>query len=220
MKDLTISQQYLICCVNKHGKISGYAAEKRICLIAAALLELRLEGSLRIEQKKVISIRPPQEGYNHLQPLYDFIAEKSPIKILKLLDAYNMSLTDKKFQELFSSIGDSLSQLELVTVSRGGLLKRELRYLPSPETVIQIIDRLRTEFLGHGKLAGDSAAMMVLLERSKLLKEYFSKFEQQQMKDKLQAAMDSADGQLVRQMVVYIEQVLAVISIAAAAPGK
>lgn len=220
MKDLTLSQQYLICCVNQRGKISGYAAEKRVCLIAAALLELRLEGSVRIEQKKVIAIRPPQGGCSHLQPLYDFIAEKGPIKILKLLDAYNMSLTDKKFHELFCSIGDSLVQLNLVTPSRGGLLRKEQRYLPSPETVNRIIDRLRTEFLGRGKLAGDTAAMMVLLERSKLLRDYFSKFEQQQMKDKLKVAMDSADGQLVRQMVISIEQVLTVISIASAAPGK
>ena len=215
MKDLTLSQKHLICIVNNKGKISGYAAEKRVCMIAAALLDLKLAGCVRIEQKTVAAIQPLPETCSHLKPLYDFIADKSPIKIIKLMDAYNMSLTDKKFSELFNSIGDSLAGFNLVTVSSGGLFAKSKRYLPSAEIINQIIDGVRTEFLGKSKLSENTAALMVLLDHSKMLKEYFSDSQQKQMKDRLQTVMESVNGQLVCQMVRHIEQIVSVIAISA-----
>ena len=56
---------------------------------------------------------------------------------------------------------------------------------------------------------------MVLLDHSKMLKEYFSDSQQKQMKDRLQTVMESVNGQLVCQMVRHIEQIVSVIAISA-----
>ena len=73
---------------------------------------MRLDGCIKVEQKQIRVVKPLPERLSYFKPLYDFLYEKSPIKIIKMLDAYNISLTDKKFQELFCSLGDSLCEKE------------------------------------------------------------------------------------------------------------
>ena len=46
MKDMTLTQEYFICAVNGKGKISGFSTEKQVCLVAAGLLELQMEGCI------------------------------------------------------------------------------------------------------------------------------------------------------------------------------
>ena len=44
MRDLTISQEYLICAVNEKGTLFTFNTEKMVCLVAAAQLGLHQEG--------------------------------------------------------------------------------------------------------------------------------------------------------------------------------
>ena len=53
MKDMTLTQEYFICAVNGKGKISGFSTEKQVCLVAAGLLELQMEGCICIDKKQV-----------------------------------------------------------------------------------------------------------------------------------------------------------------------
>ena len=51
MKDMTLSQEYLICAVNEKGKIGSMNIEKVVCLLAAGLLELQLAECITMDQK-------------------------------------------------------------------------------------------------------------------------------------------------------------------------
>lgn len=45
MKDLTITQEYMICALNEKGKMSElFGVEKIVCFVATGLLEMKLEG--------------------------------------------------------------------------------------------------------------------------------------------------------------------------------
>ena len=57
------------------------------------------------------------------------------------------------------------------------------------------------------------AALVILLEQGKCLKPYFSAFEQKEMRDKLQAISQTPAGKAVRDMVEYVENLIAVMTL-------
>ncbi len=58
MKDMTLSQEYLICAVNEKGKIGSMNIEKVVCLLAAGLLELQLAECITMDQKAATVTAP------------------------------------------------------------------------------------------------------------------------------------------------------------------
>ena len=49
---LSLSQSYLLCMLNKRGKISGWNTEKAACLTASCVIELLLDQKLCYEKKR------------------------------------------------------------------------------------------------------------------------------------------------------------------------
>lgn len=62
MRDLTLSQEYLLCAVNEKGRLPHLGVERTVCLVAAALLELQLEGCVAVDKKYVTVTGPPAGG--------------------------------------------------------------------------------------------------------------------------------------------------------------
>ena len=62
MRDLTLSQEYLLCAVNEKGRLPHLGVERTVCLVAAALLELQLEGCVAVDKKYVTVTGPLPEG--------------------------------------------------------------------------------------------------------------------------------------------------------------
>lgn len=62
MKDMTLTQEYLVCAVNEKGKIGSMNIEKVVCLLAAGLLELQLAECITMDQKAGCRHRPAAAG--------------------------------------------------------------------------------------------------------------------------------------------------------------
>ena len=105
MRDLTLSQEYLLCAVNEKGRLPHLGVERTVCLVAAALLELQLEGCVAVDKKYVTVKGPLPEGQAHLRPLYAFVNRPKPIRKEKLLEEYTYTVTDAQRDELLESIG-------------------------------------------------------------------------------------------------------------------
>ena len=73
--------------------------------------------------------------------------------------------------------------------------------------------RRQAELLEEGEVTEDVAALVILLEQGKCLKPYFSAFEQKEMRDKLQAISQTPAGKAVRDMVEYVENLIAVMTL-------
>lgn len=220
MQDLSITQEYLICAVNERGRLPGFHPERLVCFVAAGLLELQLEGCVAIEGKTVRALRLLPKRRQYLQPLYDLIAQKQPVKLDTLIETYCISFTDQRARELLVAVGGSLAALGLAEEAAGGLLGGQRRYLPTREAVQSVAELLRAELLEAGEMTEDAAALAVLLEHGGCLKPYFSAFEQKELKQRLRILMDSPDGQLVRRLVEHIELILAAISASAGASAS
>lgn len=214
MKDLSIIQKYLLCAVSEKGTLSDVSTEKQVCFVAAGLLELQLEGCLSLEGKKAEITGPLPKSRQHLRPLYDFIAEKSPVKIEKIVEAYRIAFTDKRMKELLAAVGGSLAALGLAEEGKAGLLGRKAVYMSDREAVRSVVEELRAELLEEGPVTEDAAALTVLLDKGKCLKPYFSQFEQKEMRRKLKALLDAPEGRLVKAMVEHVETLMAALAAA------
>ena len=149
----------------------------------------------------------------HLRPLYDYLNTGKPMQTEKLLEEYTYSVTDAHLNELMAAIGDSLVQQGLMTPVKAGLLGKKQGYLPTREAINAVVDLVRAELLEEGEATEDVAALVILLEQGKCLKPYFSAFEQKEMRDKLQAISQTPAGKAVRDMVEYVENLIAVMTL-------
>ena len=147
MRDLTLSQEYLLCAVNEKGRLPHLGVERTVCLVAAALLELQLEGCVAVDKKYVTVTGPLPEGQAHLRPLYAFVNRPKPIRKEKLLEEYTYTVTDAQRDELLESIGRSLADLGLVQPVKVGLLGKKKGYAPTPEAISGVVDMIRAELL-------------------------------------------------------------------------
>lgn len=216
MKDLAITQEYLVCALNSKGKISGVNVEKSVCLIASGLLELQLEDCIKIENKKVAVINNLPKEKLYLKPLYDFVDKSKPVKLEKILEEYLYSVTDKNLQELINSIGKSLENLGVVKATSAGILKNKTAYIPNKEVVNYVVDMIRSELLEDVELTEDIAVLTTLLEKSKLLKTYFSEYEQKEIKNKLKEIRNSDTSKMIKEMIAYIENMIAIMTVVTA----
>lgn len=213
MKDLAITQEYLICALNSKGKISGPNTEKLVCLVASGLLELQLENLIKIDNKSVVVTNSLPDTKSYLKPLYDFINKSKPVKLDAILETFVYSITDKNFHEFFNSVGASLANLGLAEVTHSGILRNKNAYLPKATAVHYVVDMIRAEFLEDVDITEDIASLIILLDKSKLLKTYFSEYEQKEIKNKLKKITDSDTGKLINDMIDYVESMIALMSV-------
>ena len=212
MKDLSITQEYLICAVNSKGKISGFGSEKLICLIASGLLELQLEDCIKIDKKRVTVTNNLPDEKLYLKPLYDFVNQQKPVKLEKILEAYNYSFKDRGY-ELVNSIGASLKDLGLVEVTRTGIFGNKNAYIPNANAVHYVVDMIRAEFVEDVEVTEDIASLIILLDKSKLLKTYFSEYEQKEIKKKLKEITNSDTGKSIKDMVNNVEYMITMMNV-------
>ena len=55
MKDMTLIEQYMVCAADEKGRISSFNRERQVCLVAAGLLQMQMEGILEIGEKPLRS---------------------------------------------------------------------------------------------------------------------------------------------------------------------
>lgn len=212
MQDLSITQEYMLCAMNEKGKISGFNVERLICMVASGLLEMQMDQCIELENKKVRVIRDLPEDRFYLKPLYDFINLGRPVKVEKIIEEYTCSISDKKIKEFMNAVGTSLNDMGLVTITETGIIGKRKSYLPKKEAINNIVDMIRAELLEEGEITEDIACLVVLLEKSKMIKTYFSSFEQKEIKQKLKVIMNSDSGKLIKYMVDYIESMVVMMA--------
>ena len=194
MKDLTITQEYMICALNEKGKMSEMlGVEKIVCFVASGLLEMKLEGCIAMEKKKVCVISDLPEKLAHLKPLYDYINRYESVKIEKIIEEYTYTFTDKRFYELVDSVGKSLAEINMAEEIEKGILGKRKYYIPTKDAVHYVIDMIRSELLEEGEITEDIVLLTILLAKGKIIKKYFSEYEQKEMKLRLKEILNSAD---------------------------
>lgn len=209
MKDLSIIQEYLICTLNEKGKLPGYNLNLATCFVGAGLVELQLEGCISMDQKMAEITGELPEHLWYLRPLYEELNPKKAIKIEKVLDEYMFTFTDKALKRLMKSVKDSLEEKGMLTKIKVGLVNKKETLIPSKEARTGVIEKIRAELLEEGEITEEAVILTVLLDKADSLKEYFSKYEQKELKEKLKEIRKSSWGQKVTKMTDHIEMMIA-----------
>ena len=213
MRDLSITLEYLICTLNKKGALPSTNPKASVCMIIGGLLEMQMEKCISMEDKKVIVSAELPEHMSYLKPLYDVINQKKPMKAQKVVETYYASFTSKKLNMLLDALLDELKSADAVESVKTGLLGSKEAFAPKKEAVISVIEKIRAELLEDGDVSEDVIALTVLLDKSGQLKEYFSKYEQKELKEKLEVIRKSNAGTTAKELLWYIDSLDASIMI-------
>lgn len=205
MKDLSITQEYMACTVNGKGTISSNNQKAVVCLIVSGLLEMQLSKCISIRDKKISVCSELPEHMTYLESLYNVINQGKPVKVEKAVEAYTVAFTNKKLYALEDAVMKSLKEADAVEPVKSGFLGNKDSYAPKKEIVTGIIEKIRAELLEDGEISEDVIALTALMEKAGNLKEYFSKYEQKELKNKIEAIKKSDAGTLAKEMVQHIE---------------
>ncbi len=204
MKDLSITQEYMICTVNEKGTISSYNEKAVACLLVSGLLEMELAKCISIDDKRVRVCAELPEEMSYLKPLYNAINQDKPVKIAKLIEGYTIAFTNKKLRELEDSLMASLREADVVEPVKTGFLSNKDSYVPKKDVITGIIEKIRAELLEDGEISEDVIVLTALMDKVGNLKDYFSKYEQKELKNKIEAIKKSEAGTLAKEMIQHI----------------
>lgn len=216
MKDLSITQKYLICTVNEKGVLPSYDQNAAACLIVSGVLEMQLEKCISLEDKKITVCAGLPKHMAYLKPLYDVIDQGKPVKAEKVVEAYTLSFSSKKLNELFDALMDGLKDADAVEPAKAGLLKNKDTFAPKKEVITGIIEKIRAELSADGEISEETAALTVLLDKAGNLNKYLSKFEQKEWKAKLDKIRKGDAGTFTKEVVQYIDGLAAWMVISSA----
>lgn len=212
MKNLSISQSYLLCVLNEKGKLPSFSTEISVCLVASGMLDLISAGVVTIDNKKLYAIGDIDNNYQYLKSLYDFIKDTHNVTLEKVASEYCFSFTNKKLTALMEDVGETLVKEQCVTSEKGGFFGNLTCFIVNPKEVDFIIQAIRAEILENGAMSEEMIALASLLEKSGQLQRYFSKYEKKQLKERISEIRKDSSNKLVKEMVDYINTMIAVLA--------
>ena len=145
------------------------------------------------------------EHMTYLKPLYNVINQGKPMKVEKVVETYTVAFTNKKLYALEDAVMESLKEADAVEPVKAGLLGNRDGYAPKKDIVTGIIEKIRAELLEDGAISEDVIALTALMEKAGNLKDYFSKYEQKELKNRIEEIKKSEAGTLAKEMAQHIE---------------
>jgi hypothetical protein len=212
MKNLSVSQSYLLCVLNEKVKLPTFSTEISICLIAGGMLDLIFAGIVAIDKKKLHVIGNIDNNNQYLKSLYDFIKNVHNVTLEKLVSEYCFSFTNKRLTKFVEDVGETLVKEQCATSEKGGFFGNSTYFIVNPKEVDHVIQTIRAEILESGTMSEEMIALASLFEKSGQLQRYFSKYEKKQLKERISEIRKESSNKLVKEMVDYINTMIAVMA--------
>lgn len=196
MKDLSLSQQYLLLTMNRQGKISSLNYYVGMCLVMAGLLDLQSAGVIELKQKEIIILTDDlPEELAYLDCLLDKIITLKKKRIDKLAVAYGGTFFEKDLKQLVAHVRGSLITLDEVNVMS------DTSYLAKESTIAKMVARLEN----LNQLDYDGLKLAILLKKSSYLKQYIEKEERKKLEAKIKEAKKDSVSQQTQTMISQLD---------------
>ncbi|GEM_PF-1667891 len=185
----TLAQEFVLLASDAatHGRRRPGRAHLQTYAVGAVLIGLLAEEAIRIEEKRKLGV-----ARHHIEG-----DEAARIMLRKLGQSKKRTL--KQWIQSFYSRRKDRSEVFQAVVKpllRNGDLREEkyriwflfpaTRYVPSAASKDRIVQRIRAELLEEGPVTRQTALLTMMLDMSKLLKAYFSDYEQRELRKRLQ----------------------------------
>lgn len=196
MKNLSLSQQYLLLTMNRQGKISSLNYYVGMCLVMAGLLDLQSAGVIELKQKEIIILTDDlPEELAYLDCLLDKIITLKKKRIDKLAVAYGGTFFEKDLKQLVAQVRGSLIMLDEVKVMS------DTSYLAKESTIAKMVARLEN----LNQLDYDGLKLAILLKKSSYLKQYIEKEERKKLEAKIKEAKKDPVSQQTQTMISQLD---------------
>jgi HEPN domain-containing protein len=210
MNDLSYTQECFLCSLNGKGSSVSELVYTRVpaCLIVGGIMELFGQGLIAYGEKNRLVIAKPWNGaLPYLKPLYETIASfKKPQAATGVADFYLSDLKQRPLSELISTFAASLVAAGCAEeLAVKGLLKETTKYVPKPESVTRVIEKIRTEFLEDGTITDETFCLAAMLDRSEIIRDYFSKVEAGTFKARMKEVRKSDAYASVKEIVDFMD---------------
>ncbi|MDO5097027.1 MAG: GPP34 family phosphoprotein [Peptostreptococcaceae bacterium] len=208
MKNLKLTQEYLICILGENGK-PAFLGNERVLLVGAALTELLGAGIVRLDEKKskIFVEKALSDEQSHLAGLYRYLSNKRRTTS-QLATDYCFSLSEKLFDELMESVCEDLVQAQYVESKSSGILRNKKIYLPKPETVEEIKSQIQAKNLDNAD--EKQLTLAFLLEKANRLKKLFDKEEVTAIREKIK--IQSAHHEAIQKMITFLDELIIVLA--------
>lgn len=212
MKKLSITQAYLLLSFNKKGKIPFTSEKVRVCIVAGGIIELLKEECIKFDEKnKLVVSNELSDELKYLSSMYERIKKHQPVKLKKIASEQVLALTNKKNNVLISDICEPLVQYSCLRKENGGISGNQSRYIPNEKDIDNVVRKIRAELLEDSEVTDETVVLVSLLDRSGLLKQYFSKYESKQLRERLKEIKRTSSYQMVKQMADFVDEIIAFI---------
>ena len=213
MKNLSFIQEFFLCALKPEGNMSSLkSVEISTCIVAGGVLALLIDNYILIDaNKKVQVVKELDAGKMYLEPLYHYIKDSKAKTVEGIAESYIFS-SNKKYNKLIQVLASSLEDGYVELHDDKGLLRTKTTVVPIQGEQLKIIEKLRAEFLEEGSVSEETLTLGVLLLKSGLIKRYFSKFEADRLKERLEELKKSDAGIFIKKIVDYIDTLITIIA--------
>lgn len=213
MKDLDIAQEFLMIALDKDVKKEGFFEFKNpICVVMSAFWELLTAEVIKKDKNnKIIISRKLDSDKVYLNYIYNAITNEKPKTIKKWIEYYALSLSTKEMKEIVLSVTESLVDIGYIeSKKKQGIFKEKTNYEVHNSYVTPIVERIRAEFLEEGDLTEETIFLASLLYKCQILKNFFSKYESDIVKQRLSILKKSEYYPLVKEILDGVDAIIIV----------
>lgn len=209
MNRKSITQEYFILAVDENGNMPPMRRdEANAGLVVAGCMDLLLNDVIAWEKKKITVIKEIPNGLRHLASLYAYLNEK-PRSTDKLMSDYH---TGNRIKQLTEEIGESLLTDDVATKGTSGLLGSKTIYIPEKGYKDEVIGFIKSSVTKDDEITPHDAALLYILKETKNLNQYFSKHENDILKDKLEEIKKNPQNKQLAAMINYVSDMTAIMA--------
>ena len=209
MNRKSTAQEYYTLMIDKNGLMPAmHRDEAGAGLAASAFLDLTVNDIVAVEKKKITVIKDLPDSLEYLENLYTYLKEK-PRHMEKMMTDFYAGSRNKKLAE---KIGESLCKDGAAVEEKGGLFAPKRVFIPEKAYKDELIGMIRSA-VQEEEMAPCDVALVWLLQQTNCLKQYFSKHESDQLKQKLKEMKKDPQNKQLAEMIDYVSDMTAVMAV-------
>ena len=209
MNRKSTAQEYYTLMIDKNGLMPAmHRDEAGAGLAASAFMDLTVNDIVVVEKKKITVIKDLPDSLEYLEDLYTYLKEK-PRHMEKMMTDFYAGSRNKKLAE---KIGESLCKDGAAVEEKGGLFAPKRVFIPEKAYKDQLIGMIRSA-VQEEEMAPRDVALVWLLQQTNCLKQYFSKHESDQLKQKLKEMKKDPQNKQLAEMIDYVSDMTAVMAV-------
>ena len=171
-------------------------------------MDLTVNDIVAVEKKKITVIKELPDSLIYLEDLYSYLKEK-PRQMEKMMTDFYAGSRNKKLAE---KIGESLCKDGAAVEEKGGLFAPKRVFIPEKAYKDELIGMIRSA-VKEEEMAPRDVALVWLLQQTNCLKQYFSKHESDQLKQKLKEMKKDPQNKQLAEMIDYVSDMTAVMAV-------